>query len=441
MCAAWFSSADGRAPVLALNACRPILAPLVQAMRSSTCSAVRRPGHRSHVLTLARIAEYSGPVGPAIENPCLCRPGWKMDYKGRIDRLRETMDRANCSLCVLAPGAMLKYFTGFTDDPLERLLLCLLTPDQDPVFVAPKLFVSQIRTESPFGDVRSWIDTDGPLAVLSATVRDAAAKTPRILVDDGMQLSSFFVLQAALPRSEMVRGGELMGEFRTRKDPEEVALMKRAARIADAALEAVLARGIGGRTELEVALALKSEMVIQGADSSSFEPIIGSGPNGAVGHHRPGQRRIGRGDAVIMDFGCRVDGYCSDVTRTVFCSSPSKEAAQVYEAVRTAQETAVKAVQAGMEAQDVDRVANETVLASGMGDWHRTGHGIGLEVHEPPYIVKGNRQRLDGGMTFSVEPGIYLSGRFGVRVEDVVLVTTAGQETMSEFTRSLVVVE
>lgn len=350
------------------------------------------------------------------------------------------MEQASCDLCVLAPGSMLKYFTGFTEDLLERLLLCLVTPDRDPVFVAPKLFVSQIRSESPFDDVKPWIDTDGPLATLTAAAKASGVRTGRVLVDEGMPLSAFFVLQAALPGSEMIRGGELMAELRMRKNDEEVVAMKRAARIADAALATVLNRGIAGRSELEVALALKSEMVIHGADASSFEPIIGSGPNGAVGHHRPGTRRIGQGDAVIMDFGCRVDGYCSDVTRTVFCSSPSKEMERVYEVVRNAQEAAVKAVQTGVEAQSIDRIANESVLASGMGDWHRTGHGIGLDVHEPPYIVKGNHQLLDDGMTFSVEPGIYLSGRFGVRVEDVVVVTATGQEAMSEFPRSLLVV-
>jgi len=362
-----------------------------------------------------------------------------MDYKGRLDRLRMRMKLADCGVCALAPGSMLKYFTGFTDDPLERLLLCLVTPDKDPVFVAPKLFVSQIRSESPFGDVRPWGDTEGPLKTLAATVKDARVRRGKVLVDEGMPLSAFFVLQAALPDSEMVRGGEPMAELRILKDPEEVAAMKRAARIADGALAAVLERGIAGHTELEIALALKSEMLGRGAEASSFEPIIGSGPNGAVGHHRPGQRRIGQGDAVIMDFGCRVDGYCSDVTRTVFCSSPPREMEQVYEAVRCAQEAAVKAVRVGVEAQDIDRIANESVLASGMGDWHRTGHGIGLDVHEPPYIVKGNHRPLDGGMTFSVEPGIYLLGRFGVRVEDVVVVTATGQEVMSGFTRSLVV--
>lgn len=362
-----------------------------------------------------------------------------MDHEGRIERLQERIRLGNYSACVLAPGSTLRYFTGFTDDPLERLLLCLVTPNHQPVFVAPKLFVAQIKRESAFGDVEPWIDTDGPLEALAATAKDLGMRAGRVLVDDAMPVSMFFVLQEALPDSEMVKGGEAIGELRMRKSPEELVAMKRAARIADEALEVVLAKGVVGHTELEIALALKSEMMIHGADASSFEPIIGSGPNGSVGHHRPGERRICHGDAVIMDFGCRVNGYCSDVTRTIFCSSPSKEMEQVYEIVRDAQQTAVASVRPGIEAQEIDSIANEMVLASGMGDWHRTGHGIGLDVHEPPYIVKGNRRLLDVGMAFSVEPGIYLAGRFGVRVEDVVVVTESGTDVMSDFPRSFLV--
>jgi Xaa-Pro aminopeptidase len=288
--------------------------------------------------------------------------------------------------------------------------------------------------------VREWTDTDGPGDALRAAAADLGLAGKRVLVDEVMPLSSYFLLEKAVSGFESVPGRPVMADLRVSKDPEELGAMKRASRIADRAFAAVLDRGIVGLTEAEVSLALKLEMLAQGADDISFEPIIAAGPNGAVGHHRPGLRVIAEGDAVIMDFGSRIDGYCSDVTRTVFCSSPSAEMEKVYEVVRSAQEAAVKTVKPGVTAEEIDRVANELVLASGMGTWHRTGHGIGLDIHEPPYIVTGNAQVLEKGMTFSVEPGIYLPGRFGVRVEDVVVATEQGSEAMSELTRSIVVV-
>jgi len=364
-----------------------------------------------------------------------------MDYQSRIDRLRERMVTVACDLFVLAPGSNLRYFTGFNDDPLERLLLCVLPLDSEPVFVAPKLFQNQIQQESPFQDVRIWLDVDGPGKVLAETLTDLRSRSGKTLVDDRMSMAIFKVLGEALGHNEAASGGEILADLRLCKEPEELDCMKRAAEIADAALERILERGLAGMSEQDVSEALKSEMRSRGANGSSFEPIVGAGPNGATGHHRPGSRRIAVGDAVILDFGCQVEGYCSDMTRTVICSAPSEEVERVYRIVQTAQEAAVAAVRPGMEAQEIDKIANELVLRSGLGERHRTGHGIGLDVHEPPYIGKGQRTVLEEGMTFSVEPGIYLRGRFGVRIEDVVAVTRTGAEPMSGFTRALLTAE
>lgn len=281
---------------------------------------------------------------------------------------------------------------------------------------------------------------DGPEGALTAGLKDIRWSSKKVLVDDGMPVSAFFMLQRMLPDVDFLSGGDLLSHSRLRKTPDEIELMQRAAHIADDALAAVLDRGIAGLTELLVAAALKSEMLLLGADGISFEPIVAAGPDGAIGHHRPSGRTIKNGDVVILDFGCQKEGYCSDMTRTVVCSTCTRDVESVYETVRNAQEAAVRAVKPGVEAQEIDRIANELVLRSGMGEWHRTGHGIGLDVHEPPYIVKGNESRLETGMTFSVEPGIYLLGRFGVRIEDVVVVTERGAKPMSTFPHSLMMV-
>jgi Xaa-Pro aminopeptidase len=181
----------------------------------------------------------------------------------------------------------------------------------------------------------------------------------------------------------------------------------------------------------------------EGAEGVAFETLVASGPNSALPHHRAGGRKIDRGDVVILDYGCRVGGYCSDITRTVVCGKATEEVKKVYEVVRRAQERGVKAVKKGAEAKEIDRAARSEIDGAGYGEYfiHRTGHGIGIDVHEEPYIVEGNALLLEEGMAFSVEPGIYIPGRFGVRIEDIVVVGMDGAERMNNAGHSLEVLD
>ena len=217
--------------------------------------------------------------------------------------------------------------------------------------------------------------------------------------------------------------------------------MRAAGRAADAAFADVAALPFAGRTEAEMSAELDRLLRAHGHQRVDFT-VVGSGPNAASSHHEPGDRRVEPGDAVVMDFGGVQDDYYSDITRTVFVGEPSDEQREVYGIVRTAQQAAFEAVRPGVSAQEVDRAARKVITDAGYGDRfvHRTGHGIGLELHEPPYIVEGNRTPLQTGMTFSDEPGIYLLGRFGVRIEDQVVVTDDGAERLNEATRDLIVV-
>jgi D-alanyl-D-alanine dipeptidase len=225
------------------------------------------------------------------------------------------------------------------------------------------------------------------------------------------------------------------------KDEDEIARLRAAGRGADAAFAEVRELAFVGRREREVAEDLDRLLRANGHERVEFT-IVGSGPNSASPHHTAGERTIAAGDAVVMDFGGTVDGYCSDVTRTVFAGEPTEEQRRVYEVVRSAQQAAFEAVRPGAAAQDVDRAARAVIVEAGYGEAfvHRTGHGIGLEVHEPPYIVEGDETTLVEGMTFSDEPGIYLDDRFGVRIEDQVLVTATGAERLNEADRALAVV-
>jgi D-alanyl-D-alanine dipeptidase len=239
----------------------------------------------------------------------------------------------------------------------------------------------------------------------------------------------------------MVSAAELLGALRTVKDAEEIAALRRAGAAADATFEEICAGRFAGRTEREVASDLGRLLISHGHSSADFT-IVAGGPNSASPHHEPGERTLKEGDAVVMDFGGVLDGYCSDTTRTLSIGGPSDELVRVHEVVKEAQEAGVAAVRPGVAAQDVDRAARHVIEDAGYADafFHRTGHGIGVEVHEHPYIVEGNDEPLRVGTTFSVEPGIYLEGRFGVRIEDIVAVTEDGVERLNLSSRELRVV-
>ena len=245
----------------------------------------------------------------------------------------------------------------------------------------------------------------------------------------------------ALPGSTFATTSAVLSKLRMRKDRTEIDLLRRAAHSADASLARVAGEGLEGRTEGDVARSLSRHLVETGCDAALFW-IVGSGPNGASPHHEPGERRIQAGDVVVLDFGGRAGGYCSDLTRTVSVGEPPAEVKEVHEIVRQAQEAAFQATKPGVSAEEIDRAARRVIDHAGYDKafFHRTGHGIGLEEHEPPYIVEGNAMPLEPGMCFSIEPGIYLESRFGVRIEDIVTVTDVGAERLNQAPRDLLVV-
>jgi D-alanyl-D-alanine dipeptidase len=245
-------------------------------------------------------------------------------------------------------------------------------------------------------------------------------------------------LQASLPEGRFVTASRVLSRLRSRKEEGEVQLLDRAARSADETFHLVTREGIEGKTEAQVARALREALVETGHDTALFW-IVGSGPNGASPHHDSGSREIRAGDTVVLDFGGRAAGYCSDVSRTVSVGESSEEAKEVHEIVRHAQQAAFEAVRPGVPAEEIDRVARDVITEAGYGPAfiHRTGHGIGLEEHEDPYLVEGNLELLEPGMAFSIEPGIYLEGRFGVRIEDIVVVTADGAERLNHAPRDL----
>ncbi|MFB6124063.1 MAG: M24 family metallopeptidase [Haloferacaceae archaeon] len=341
---------------------------------------------------------------------------------------------------VLSPSENLYYATGVDEDPTERAFLLFVPASGDPVFVVPELSGAEVEEATWVSDVRTWSDDEAPDDAVDAAVADCSLDGGHVLVDDTMWAQFTQMLRGRLPNATFGLASEVFAGLRRRKDEAERDALRRAAAVADAVVGDLRDRGadVLGSTERELARDVETRLAAHGGEDVAFETIVGSGPNGAKPHHSHGDREIRAGDPVVLDFGTRVDGYPSDQTRTlVFGGDPSGEFERVHAVVREAQEAAVESVEPGVTAGDVDAAARSVVESAGYGERfvHRTGHGVGLSVHEEPYITAGNDVELAAGMVFSVEPGVYLPGEFGVRIEDLVVVTDDGRERLNHTDR------
>ena len=339
---------------------------------------------------------------------------------------------------LVTPGPDLAYLTGYAPLPLERLTLLIVTPGREPRMLVPELERPAAVT-SPGGavmEVVGWRDGEDAYG-MAARMLGAG----RYAITDQTWAVHVLGLGRATADVSLVAAGRAVPLLRAVKDDAELAALRAAGAGADAAFGQIAEVRFTRRRELDVAADLDAFLREQGHERVDFT-IVGSGPNGASPHHEAGERVIEVGDVVVMDFGGIRDGYCSDITRTVVVGEPTPEQAEVHEVVRRAQQAGVDAVRPGSACQEVDRAARSVIEEAGYGELfvHRTGHGIGLEVHEPPYMVEGNDLPLEPGMTFSVEPGIYLPGRFGVRIEDIVACTAEGAERFNEAPRDLRIV-
>jgi Xaa-Pro aminopeptidase len=361
------------------------------------------------------------------------------DHRGRLARAARRAAQEGLDALVVAPSADLIYLTGYDPPPLERFSCLIVRPERDPVLVVPMLErpLAEGAGLGELVELASWDETDDPYA----RVADVTGPATRVGCSDRLWAAHLLRLQGTLGETAFEPASSVLGGLRAVKDSQEVDLLKRAARYADETLGRLLQTRLETRTELDVAGQLARFLLETGHDQVCFT-IVGSGPNGASPHHEPTGREIQDGDPVVVDFGGRSGGYCSDMARTVAVGNSPREFPRVYEAVREAQEEAFQAIRPGLPAQEVDRAARRVIEREGLGVHfiHRTGHGIGLEEHEPPYIVEGNDQPLEVGMCFSVEPGVYLTGEFGVRIEDIVTVTENGARRLNHAPRELVVV-
>ncbi|MFI9773319.1 M24 family metallopeptidase [Streptomyces sp. NPDC051956] len=362
------------------------------------------------------------------------------DYKARMERAARSAADAGLAGVLVAPGPDMVWLTGYSPTAdTERLTMLVLAPGQDPVLVVPTLEAPD-AAKAVGADaltLRDWTDGKDPYEV-TAPLLDASG---RFGISDNAWAMHLIGLQKTLPDTSYASLTEALPMMRAVKDAAELERLMAAGEAADATYEEIKKVPFAGRRETDVAGDL-ADLLRQFGHSQVDFTVVGSGPNGANPHHEAGGRVIENGDMVVLDFGGLKHGYGSDTSRTVHVGEPTAEEQRVHDVVREAQAAGCAAVEPGAACQDVDRAARAVITEFGYGQFfiHRTGHGIGVTTHEPPYMIEGEELPLVPGMCFSVEPGIYLPGRFGVRIEDIVTVTEDGVRRLNSTSRDMAIV-
>lgn len=374
-------------------------------------------------------------------------------HAARLARARDGLAASGADALLVGVGADLAYLAGHRAPPLERLTLLVVTVDRKPALLAPRL-EAMAAAACPAAragavEIVAWDETDDPHRTAAGLLVERLSGRPaeRVLVTASLWAAHLLGLQRAIPGAGFGLASEVTSELRMMKDAPEVERLRRAAHAADRVVAAIAAGPLLGRTEADVSREVSERLVAEGHDAASFA-IVGSGPNSASPHHEAGERVIGPGDPVVLDIGGTLDGYGSDITRTLWvtggdlAAAPDPAYLEIFEVVRRAQAAATAAVQPGVACGKLDAIARQVIADAGYGPafLHRLGHGIGLEAHEEPYLVAGNETRLRPGMSFSIEPGVYLAGRWGVRIEDIVVCGDDGPIVLNEAPRDLYVV-
>jgi Xaa-Pro aminopeptidase len=366
-------------------------------------------------------------------------------YADRLARAAELTAAADLDALLIGVGSDLRYLTGYEAMPLERLTMLVLVPGRAPVLVVPRLErgAAEAGLRTPI-EIATWDETDDPyrLAVGHLPAR-------RVAVSDTMLAMHLLRLQTTLgPHVRCTLASSVLRDLRMVKDDDEIALLRLAAQAADRVVAQIAAGRLVGRTEADVAAEVRERLIKEGHEAAHFA-IVGSGPNSASPHHDASERVIAAGEPIVLDIGGTVGGYGSDITRTLWVTGgdpakgPDERFRHLYNVLQHAQAAASRAVRPGVACESIDAAAREPIDDEGYGEafFHRTGHGIGLDGHEDPYLVQGNVLPLRPGMAFSVEPGIYLAGEYGARIEDIVVCGPDGPIVLNEAPRELFVVD
>ncbi len=361
------------------------------------------------------------------------------EQAARLERLQDRMVSAGVELTAIAPTSNMRYLLGFSPLADERLCLLLVTGEASRL-VVPELNADQVEARAGVRGLR-WSDDAGAEGALVRALDELDAHHPAVLAADAaMRADALLLLQEVAQPESSITAADLMGALRMHKSKREIEALARAAAQADRAMMAGVEACQPGVTERQVAETIARYFREDGAEEV-HATLVASGPHSAFPHHQAGDRELRRGDTIVIDIVATLGGYNSDITRMVHLGQPSPELRKVYETVLEANRRGREAARAGARACDVDRAARSVIEEAGYGPYfvHRTGHGLGMDTHEPPWISATNTRGLEPGMVFSVEPGIYLPGRFGVRIEDIVVVTDGPCRCLTGLDRGLIV--
>ncbi len=385
-------------------------------------------------------------------------------YAERIDRLTTLAATGGLDAVLIAVGPDLEYLTGYRATPMERLTMLVLIPGRDPVLVVPRLERAAAEAELRVPvEIRTWAESDDPYALVLTDVTTARGRSTVVAVSERLWASHLLQLQRRLAdgdggagagaghaaaSSEFRSVAPVLAELRMIKDPDEIALLRLAAQAADRVVARIASGRLVGRTEADVAREVREQLIVEGHETAQFA-IVGSGPNSASPHHEASERVIQAGEPIVLDIGGTLGGYGSDITRTLWVTGgdpakgPDEAFRHLFGILRDGQAAATAAVRPGVACGAIDGVARRRIDGEGFAEafFHRTGHGIGLEGHEEPYMIAGNDLPLRPGMAFSVEPGIYLAGVYGARIEDIVVCGEDGPIVLNEAPRELYVVD
>ena len=353
-------------------------------------------------------------------------------------RLAAQMALVGADVLALAPTDSFRYAAGFSPFPDERLCVLFIAQGKEAL-VVPSINAEDVRREAQGVPLFEWKDGEDPGVALGQAISDIGLNSDvTIAVDPEMRADAALALQRAMPEARLVDGAAVLRPVREVKTARELDLLISSANTADVAMKSAFEACHHGATEADVAAAAVEGFRAAGVESVSFT-IVASGPNGAFPHHHTGDRELSAGDAVVIDLGAKLGHYSSDLTRMACLGDPSPRYTEVHVVVERALSAALEAVRPGVTCGAIDDVARSAIEADGFGEYfvHRTGHGLGLSMHEPPWIVPGSGETVAEGMVFSIEPGIYLPGAFGVRLEEIVSVTADGCQVLSSLPRTL----
>ncbi len=363
-------------------------------------------------------------------------------HRARLAAAAQGAGERGIDALLITPSPDYAYLLGYMAPAMERLTCLIVPADGEPVLVLPRLEEPLARhalgAMADALEIVAWDETDDPIRL----VQGVLGSVMRVALQDQMWARFALRLRAALDPAELITAGPTMAQMRRVKAPDEIDRLRSAARAADEAMLIITGERLSGRSEAEVSRHIRELLLEAGHDDAGFA-IVASGPNAASPHHEAGDRTIGAGDAIVLDIGGTRAGYASDTSRTAFVGEPPPDFAALFAVLQGAQAAACEAVRPGVPAADIDAVARETIAEAGYGEAfvHRTGHGIGLETHEEPYIVASNPEPLVAGNAFSVEPGIYIRDTWGARIEDIVICTESGGERLNTTPTSLYLVE